>query len=775
MLNPLNKRLFRELKADFGKYFVIFFVMVLAIAEGSGFLVAASSMLRAYDDGFVKYNIEDGNFRLEASMSDSLRRAIENNDKAPVKIYENFYIEDTIENGSKIRLYKNRKDIDRVSVLQGRLPKQDGEIAIDRMYADNNKFDIGSEIIFRKAKFKVVGLVALSDYSALFEDNGDVMFDATEFGVAVTTGGSFDAFNKKLRRYQYSYKYKNAPKSEKEEKDMGEDFLEALVDMVSIENFQPAYSNQAITYTGDDFGGDAVMMRVFIYIIIVILAFVFGIMINNTIRKEAMNVGTLRASGYSRNEVIIHYMLPPVFVTIVSAVVGNILGYTVFEKINAGMYYGSYSLPSYHMMFNLEAFLETTLLPIILMIVITYVSLRKKMKISPLNFLRNDLSKKGHKRAFYLSRKIPFIWRFKIRVIFQNISNYMVLIFGIFFAYFILMFGSVFPEVIDDFGDNVRKNMFAEYQYILQVPAEALGGDSKLKAMMALMEYSSEVETEVEGAEKFSAYMLKTTDPDVREEKVSFYGIDPKSKYINLKLTKDDFVISKAFSEKFRIGVGDKVKLAEEYDDDKYEFTVTGIYDYDGSICAFMDMKTMNSRFDLGDGYFSGYFSDKEINDIPEEFIGTVIDYKAMTKISRQMKVSMGGFMKIVQIASIGIFVVLVYILSKIIIERNASSISMAKILGYWNREVSNLYINATTAVALITIVIMVIVERGLLVEMFHIMLRTEMNGWFNIVIKNSLLVRLAVIGIVTYGVVAGIEYYKVKKIPLDEALKNGE
>ena len=135
----------------------------------------------------------------------------------------------------------------------------------------------------------------------------------------------------------------------------------------------------------------------------------------------------------------------------------------------------------------------------------------------------------------------------------------------------------------------------------------------------------------------------------------------------------------------------------------------------------------------------------------------------------------MGGFMKIVQIASIGIFVVLVYILSKIIIERNASSISMAKILGYWNREVSNLYINATTAVALITIVIMVILERGLLVEMFHIMLRTEMNGWFNIVIKNSLLVRLAVIGIVTYGVVAGIEYYKVKKIPLDEALKNGE
>lgn len=40
-------------------------------------------------------------------------------------------------------------------------------------------------------------------------------------------------------------------------------------------------------------------------------------------------------------------MTLPLLVTIIAAVIGNVLGYTVFKNICAGMYYGSYSLPTY--------------------------------------------------------------------------------------------------------------------------------------------------------------------------------------------------------------------------------------------------------------------------------------------------------------------------------------------------------------------------------------------------------------------------------------------
>ena len=47
MKNPLRKRIPRELKGEFGKYLVVFLLMVLTIGFVSGFLVADGSMLKA--------------------------------------------------------------------------------------------------------------------------------------------------------------------------------------------------------------------------------------------------------------------------------------------------------------------------------------------------------------------------------------------------------------------------------------------------------------------------------------------------------------------------------------------------------------------------------------------------------------------------------------------------------------------------------------------------------------------------------------------------------
>ena len=79
---------------------------------------------------------------------------------------------------------------------------------------------------------------------------------------------------------------------------MSEDLMEALGEEITLESFVPQYLNQAITFTGDDMGSDRAMITMLLYMIIVIIAFVFGITISNTIRKEAGVIGTLRASGY---------------------------------------------------------------------------------------------------------------------------------------------------------------------------------------------------------------------------------------------------------------------------------------------------------------------------------------------------------------------------------------------------------------------------------------------------------------------------------------------
>lgn len=797
MKNPLRKRLPRELKGELGKYLVVFILMVASIGFVSGFLVADNSMLIAYNEGFGKYNIEDGNFRTAEQVHKTQREEIE---ALGVKLYDNYYVEEPLDNGSTMRFFKNRQQVDKVCLMKGELPAGTGEIAIDRMYADNNNLSVGDTLRSGKRTWKITGLVALSDYSCLFQNNNDSMFDAVKFGVSVVTEEEFDSLDQEKLQYNYSWIYDEKPKTEKEEKEVSEDLMEDMGKIVTLEAFVPRYLNQAITFTGDDMGGDKAMMIMLLYIIMVIMAFVFGITISNTIRKEAGVIGTLRASGYTRQELILHYMTLPVLVTFVGALIGNILGYTVLKDVCADMYYGSYSLPTYVTVWNGEAFGLTTLVPVVIMLVVNYGVLRHKLKLSPLKFLRRDLSGRKQKRAIYLSPKMKIFSRFRLRVIFQNMSNYMVLFIGILFANLLLMFGLLLPSALSHYQVEIQNNMLAKYQYMLQVPVSAVSGN-KFDGLISLLEFYMDSRTDNEDAEEFSAYSLNTLPGKYKSEEVLLYGIEPDSRYVtidfnNTKDKKDEagnkekadnkntanaekesaaVYISSAYADKFLLHVGDTITLKEKYEKEKYSFKIAGVYGYTAALCVFMPRSELNDIFDLGEDYYSGYFSDTELTDIKSQYIGSVVDLDALTKISRQLDVSMGSMMGMVNGFAIMIYMVLIYLLSKIIIEKNAQSISMVKILGYTNGEISKLYIMSTSLVVVFCLLLSLPLETVIMKVLFREMMLSSISGWITLWIDPMIYVQMFVAGIITYGIVALLEFRRVKKVPMDEALKNVE
>ena len=771
MKSPLRKRIPRELKGEIGKYLVVFILMVATIGLVSGFLVADGSMIHAYNEGFEKYNIEDGNFRLGERLYRGQKEAIEDEG---IKVYESYYIEDSLSNGSTMRFFKNRTEVDKVCLMDGELPSETGEIAIDRMYADNNSLKIGDTLDDGTKSWTITGLVALSDYSCLFQNNNDSMFDAVKFGVGVVTDEEFDSLDQDKLQYNYAWTYNEKPQTELEEKNVSEDLMKAMGKVVTLENFVPQYQNQAIIFTGDDMGSDKAMMIMLLYIIIVIMAFVFGITTSNTIAKEAGVIGTLRASGYTKNELIRHYMTLPVIVTLVGALIGNILGYTAFKDVCAGMYYGSYSLPTYVTIWNAEAFLMTTVVPVIIMFVVNYAVLYHKLKLSPLKFLRRDLSSRKQRRAVYLSPRMKIFHRFRLRVIFQNISNYLVLFVGIIFANLLLMFGLLLPSALDHYQLEIQNNMLAKYQYMLSMPVSVMGGSNKLESMLDMLLFAHDAETDNEDAEEFSAYSLNTLPTKYKSEEVTLYGVHDDSKYIDVDFS-DGVYISKAYADKFLLKPGDSITLKEKYEDDEYTFKISGIYDYNGSLCIFMPQEELNRTFDLGDDYFSGYFSNSEITDIDSSYIGSVIDLDALTKISRQLNVSMGSMMGMVNLFAVAIYMILIYLLSKIIIEKNAQSISMTKILGYTNGEISRLYILSTSIVIVLCLLISLPIETTIMEILFREMMLQSISGWIALWIDPMIYIQMFVIGLVTYAVVALLEYRKIRKVPMGEALKNAE
>ena len=760
MRNPLNKRFLRELKGELAKYIVIFVFMTAVIGLISGFLIADGSMYDTYNKSFEKYNIEDGNFELYSKADESV---IDKLEKENVTIYENFYKEEIVvrhnnikndeDSQSTLRFYVNREEVDKVDLMEGSLPEDINEIAIDRMYAENNDIKVQDTITVGSRILKVTGLVALSDYSSLFSDNSDTMFDSLKFGVGVVSQKCFDAYDDTHIHYVYSWLYDNKPEDDKEAKLMADDFVKTISANAILVNYIPQYINQAIHFTGDDIGSDRSMMIVLLYVLIVIMAFVFAVTTNNTIVKEANVIGTLRASGYTRGELLRHYILLPIIVTIFGALVGNILGYTVFKDIFVATYYGSYSLPTYHTLWNADAFLLTTVVPVIIMLVINIVIIGCRLKLSPLKFLRRDLSGKQKKKAMRLPA-FGFFNRFRLRIIIQNMPNYITLFIGILFANVLLLFGIMLGPMLTHYQNEITDKLIAKHQYVLKTL----------------------VDVDDNAAEKYCVKTLATIEGRLKSEDVLVYGVKDNSIYadINTASLKDNEVyITNGYADKFRIKKGDKITLKEKYDDNEYEFTVKDMYDYPSSFAIFMSDAAFKNVFDKSEDYYSGYFSDN-ILDIDEKYVATQITLDDLTKVSRQLDRSMGETFNLVKIFAVVLFAVLMFLLTKLIVEKNTTSISMVKILGYSNREISRLYVTSTTIVVVLSVALSIGLSVIIMNYLFRVFME-EMSGWISCYYAPHIFPVMFILNITVYAVISFFMMAKIKKIPMDEALKTVE
>lgn len=803
--NPLIKRIPKELAGDWKKYLVVFLFLVLTIGFVSGMYVANESMLTAADEGITRYKQEDGHFELKEKADSSLIEAIESGEKADipgqaeentadvdnddseengksnddldnskktsVTVYENFFRNEDEDNDNDgksdgtIRVYAKTDDINLACLLDGDFPQNENEIAVDRMHADNAGMKVGDKISVSGKEFKITGLIAYVNYSTLHEKKTDLMFDAIKFDVAMVTQEGFDRLDKSIH-YSYAWKYDHAPADDIEEKEQSDSFMEAMVTQVmlagnEVEDYTPKYGNPAINFATDDMGSDKAMGGMLLDILVVIIAFIFAVTISNTIANESSAIGTLRALGYTKGELVCHYLSMPVIVTLLAAIVGNILGYTVFKNVVVSMYYNSYSLPVYKTIWNPDAFLKTTVLPVIIMLVVNLIVIVRMMQHTPLQFLRHDMKKNKSKKAMRLPRW-NFMSRFRLRIMFQNKANYLILFVGILFIMEMLAMAVGMPDTLDYYKSNTDGMMFAKYQYVLKSYVDEEGNI---------------VSTGNKDAEKFDmTSLLKKSD--ALDEEVSIYGIADNSSYVKINdfdsLKKNEVYISDSFSQKYGLNEGDEVKLDAQYEKKTYTFKVKGIYDKSQSIAVFMPIDKFADIFDLKDDQFSGFLSDTKIKDIDENNITTTITIHDITKMADQLDHSMGAYMSYFQVLCILLAAVMIYLLTKLIIEKNETAISMTKILGYENKEIASLYLVSTSIVVVLADLISVVIGT-LVMKVAWKMMLFSYSGWFAFKVKPLGYVKMFAFVLIGYLIVMVFDFKRIKKIPMDQALKNVE
>ncbi len=865
----MTKRIPRELKHDIGKYIALSLFLTVMIGFTSGFIVGDESLKARYDSSFDEFKVEDGHFVLENEATPEMLEKVR---RTGVEVYPLFYKEEAITFGSSrtgsdeadnavsygnpdsgdktqksepatgtetARIYVERDEVNLADYWEGRGPEAPDEIAVDRLYMSNNGLKVGDTITAAGQEYTITGAVALSDFSALFKNNADTMFDATDFTVAVVTREGFDRMRNSGLHYCYAWRNNDQSLDKQKRHDLEEDVSDALVDAAidelmldpdagdmfsawtkdidaeiaaikdkeggysgdsslmdsvfkarnGIEDLVPRSGNQAIKFTGDDLGKDRVMIVTLLYIVIVIMAFVFGITVKSTIEKEAKAIGTLRASGYTRGEMLRHYVTLPLMLTLLAAVAGNVMGYTFMKKLCADMYLQSYSLLPYKTVWSMEAFFETTFIPLVIIFIVVVLVIAKELMLAPLKFLRGDLRSSERSHAIRL-RAGSFITRFRTRVLLQNLPSYIVMFVGILFSVIIMIFCIGMYPLLEHYEELIMDSAMAEYQYVLKEPYEITTGTSGSTGDAGSQEGGTEnagpagsqksgagetTGTQPKPPEKYQLTSVKNDDK--RKEDITVYGIRQDSVYLtdlDIPDGENEVVVSSAYAKKYRLKVGSKFRVKEEFKKERHTFKVASIYDYEAQLCIFMRFSEFNRVFDRDRGEYAGYLSDTKLDEIPESKIATVITKEDYATISKQLDSSMGGIFELFSIFGVVIFVIVIYLLSRVLIEKNARSIAMVKILGYSDAEISSIYNHTTTLVVFVSLIACLPIAYFVFAWVFVIIM-DFFTGWLTYYIAPIVYVKIVLIGMASYMLIHVFQMRRIRKVPMGEVLKGME
>ena len=328
--------------------------------------------------------------------------------------------------------------------------------------------------------------------------------------------------------------------------------------------------------------------------------------------------------------------------------------------------------------------------------------------------------------------------------------------------------------LLEKYQDKVLDAMIAPYQYVLKTQVDTTNPDAEKYSMISLN------------------YEGKT-----RNEDISIYGLVENSKYFTQELPKEGVAVSDSFNEKYGVQVGDTITLKEKYEGKQYRVKIAKVIPYAAGIAVFMPIDQFNETFemkvDLFDQgfrdpalllkrlstpgkpeYFTGYFSKEKLTDIDEKYISSCITEDDMTKLSRQLNVSMGGMFEMIKWFAVALAVLIIYLLTKLILERNTTAISMVKILGYENGEIGRLYLITTTWFVLFSIIISLFLSSVTMLEIYQALM-INYNGWISIYYSPQVYPIMVLMVLGAYALVALVQFRKIKKIPMDEALKNVE
>ena len=181
----------------------------------------------------------------------------------------------------------------------------------------------------------------------------------------------------------------------------------------------------------------------------------------------------------------------------------------------------------------------------------------------------------------------------------------------------------------------------------------------------------------------------------------------------------------------------------------------------------------MRDLYNQEDDYFNVLISDEELNIDINRVYSTIKDTNILS-ISAIFKESMNGMITMLLVISVVIFVVVMYLMINIMLDKSANNISLIKIFGYNDKEVKKLYLDGNFFVILISSLINVPISKMCMNALWPSMV-SNMQCGFDTSIPAYMYIVVFLVIFICYFVVSLLLMRKLRGISPAEVLKNRE
>lgn len=427
------------------------------------------------------------------------------------------------------------------------------------------------------------------------------------------------------------------------------------------------------------------------------------------VEEERIQIGTLKALGYSRGAIMNKYLMYCGLATVIGCGIGLACGFQLLPMVLNNAYASTYQLPDFLPQFKWSYALIACSFEIACTVGATFIACNNSMKEKPATLMLPRAPKAGKR---ILLEKIKPIWSrlsFTYKATARNIFRYKKHLFmsviGIAGCTALILTGFGLKDSMNDIANTQYEKIF-KYDMKIELTSETKDD--------VLLDFLSDKDSLTLHSESGTLSSPAGTD----EIDATIYipeKIEQLNDYISLRNRKSgeaivpsggSVIITEKMASTLGIAAGDTFTL-ENADKESAEFTVTGITENYVGCYVYMDEALYRQAY--GDFSFNTLFVKSGITDtaLQDQTIQQVLlsesvsgaQFNAQIKKSYDNLLTSLSYIVIVLIIAAGaLAVVVLYNLTNININERIKELATLRVLGYHHKEVA-LYIFRETAI----------------------------------------------------------------------------